>query len=511
VVKAQFSGAFLPGSGKVRLACSVVLVLATVAVFMPTGGHDFVNYDDNLYVTSNEHVQRGLTGEGVSWAFTNREIANWHPVTWLSHMLDVNLFGMDPRGHHLTSVLIHAAGSLLLFLTFSFMTGSLWPAFAVAVVFALHPLHVESVAWVAQRKDVLAGFFWMASVLAYSWYVRKPGVLRYLAVVLPFILGMMSKPVLVSLPLVLLLLDYWPLQRWEAPVFGLSAGKGRLLLEKAPLALLSMIMSFLTFHAQKAAGALTAAQEYPLAERLANVCTSYVLYIRKSVWPSDLAVFYPFYGRQTAPWHVPGAVAVLVLISLGAFFAVRKRPYYAVGWLWYIVTLVPVIGFVQVGGQAMADRYAYIPLVGLSIVLAWGVDDLVRTRPLFKKAAAALSVLLMVAMALVTWRQVGYWKNSVTLFRHAIEVTTDNWRAYENLGSALATQGKVKEAQAYFSKAYELNPYSRAELYVRSGNYMLRQGRTAEAIVNYRKALEIIPYYEEPRRRLEELGQGAGR
>ncbi len=370
------------------------LVLATLTVYWQVGNYEFVNFDDDKYIIENFHVQKGLTRDSVIWAFTATHVSNWHPLTWLSHMLDFQLYGLNPSGHHLTNVFFHLVNTLLLFLVLKLMTGALWRSGLVAALFAVHPLHVESVVWVAERKDVLSTLFWMLTLWAYLGYTKRPGVKRYLVILLAFALGLMAKPMLVTLPFVLLLLDYWPLKRIELgqSAIGLPAASQpstiankpgaqafRLLLEKTPMFVLAAVSSVVTFIVQKSGGAVGALETYPFKIRMANALLSYVIYLKKMIWPQNLAVFYPHPGQSLPMWQAAGAGLLLVVVSIAVIRAGRRYPYLPVGWLWYVGTLVPVIGLVQVGDQAMADRYTYVSLIGLFIVVAWGVPDVARS------------------------------------------------------------------------------------------------------------------------------------
>ncbi|MCX6375590.1 MAG: hypothetical protein NTU88_06080, partial [Armatimonadetes bacterium] len=368
------------------LLAALLLTVMTLAVYWQALNHDFITvYDDGSYVLKNEHVQRGLSIENVAWAFTTTDVYNWHPLTWISHMLDCQLFGLKPRGHHATSLILHLADSLLLLLVLTRMTKSVWKSFFVAALFAIHPTHVESVVWIAERKDVLSAFFWMLTMGAYVLYAERPGIGRYLLIMSAFALGLMSKPMLVTLPLILLLMDYWPLGRFRFGEPSPKKKKGKqpwsgrkLIWEKVPLLALTLGSSIATFAAQKHGGAMTSLDEFPLGVRIANAFVSYIGYIGKTFWPSKLAVLYLHPGASLPIWEVIGSALLLALIFVAVFRFGRGHPYLQVGWLWYFVTLIPVIGFIQVGRQAMANRYTYVPLIGLFIMIAWGIPDLWR-------------------------------------------------------------------------------------------------------------------------------------
>ena len=490
------------------LVC-VLLCLTTLATFWPVVRYDFINLDDHNYVVENPSVQAGFTWKAVAWAFTTGRCGNWHPMTWLSHMLDVQIFGLNPGGHHLTNMLLHTVNTLLLFILLKTMTGALWRSAFVAALFAVHPLHVESVAWIAERKDVLSTFFFLLTLLAYARCVEWPVVgvrspeyevlrsgfgsnrrgsrLWYLAALIFFALGLMSKPMLVTLPFLLLLLDYWPLQRLELKTW-LS-----LLMEKLPFFALAAVSCLVTFVAQKNSGAVTGVDYLSPATRIMNALASYALYLRNTIWPADLAVFYP-YSLSGLPERAAESLVVLAGISILAFINFRKRPWLAVGWLWYLGTLVPVIGIVQVGWQAMADRYTYIPLIGIFTGITWWAADLTMAWPCRKIALATAALIVAgVCVGLASF-QVRQWKNTETLFRHALVVTTDNMLAHIQLGGTLAEQGKINEAAAHFAEAVRIQPrYWRAlgEL----GFARMQQGKIEEGMDYCRAALAINPRY----------------
>ena len=479
----------------------LLLVIFALAVYWQVNGHEFVNYDDSLYVIENPQVKNGVDLNAVIWAFKSTHAANWHPLTWLSHMADVELYGLAPGAHHLTSVVFHIANSLLLFVVLRRMTGHLWQSAVVAALFALHPLHVESVAWVAERKDVLSTFFWLLTMLGYARYAERPGVARYLLVVGCFMLGLMTKPMLVTLPFVLLLLDYWPLRRVGIERFGEHQSGNLpcwrpllgLVWEKLPLFLLAIVSSVITFWAQKKGGAVGSMELYPLTSRVANALVSYVKYIGKTIWPVDLAAFYPHPGSLPA-WQVVGAGVLLVLITVAALRSLRQRPWFVVGWLWFVGTLVPVIGLVQIGLQAMADRYTYIPLIGLFMIVAWGVSELIGGWQHKKKLLATAAIILLMVLSVVSWRQTTYWKNSVTLFQHALAVTENNYLAHNALGSALKGSGQTEAALIHYFKALEIRPDYAAPHY-NIGHTLAQQGKQADAIRHFQKAIHIKPEY----------------
>jgi len=431
----------------------VVLATVVLAVYWQVTGFGYILFDDPKYVRDNAMVTSGLTLEAVRWAFSLSGYAsNWHPLTWLSHMLDVTLFGTDPGMHHLVNVLFHCANALLLFVVLRRMTRALWRPFAVAALFALHPLHVESVAWISERKDVLSTLFWMLAMLAYSSYVTRRGAWRYAMVALMLGLGLMAKPMLVTLPFALLLLDVWPLGRMTS-----LRVVPRLVLEKAPLFALAAVSSVLTFLAQRAGGAVERIEVLPMAERLANAVTAYATYLAKMLCPAGLSFFYPYPASiEAAPLAI--SLVVLAAVSVTCLVTFRRFPYLAVGWSWYLGTLVPVIGIVQVGSQSMADRYTYINLVGIFMALAWGMHDLAgRVRYGRQVLLAGLTVVLIV-LAGLTRVQAGYWKDSATLFSRALAVTRDNFIAQTNLAAALFEQGDNQAAMGHAREALRIKP-----------------------------------------------------
>ena len=506
----QQNGVMKEGSNSIHYGVMLFLVIMSLVAFWQVQHNDFINLDDNLYITENPSVLSGLTSEGVVWAFTTTRASNWHPVTWLSHMLDVDLFGINPRGHHLMNLAIHITNVLLLFGLLRKMTGALWQSTFAAALFAIHPLHVESVAWAAERKDVLSTFFWMITLWAYLYYIKKPGTGRYLLITLPFALGVMAKPMVVTLPFILLLLDYWPLGRVKfrhksgekpSPLKTIAPKskeimqktEWRIVLEKVPLLLLSIASSAITIFAQRKGGALSGLETYPLWDRIANALTSYVAYVWKMFWPSRLAIFYPYPGDNLPFWMVGGAVLVLAGVTYGVVRSHQAHPYLLVGWFWYLATLLPVIGIVQVGWQARADRYTYLPFIGLCVMLAWGIPNLLPIKSVYQKWLVGISSSIMLfALMVTTWVQVGYWRNSVSLFEHTLEVTEKNYLAHMNLGSALVAAGRLQEAEVQFSKVLEIIP-NHERTHYNLGVALALQGKTNDAIVHYSEALRLNP------------------
>jgi len=497
------------------LLICLFLILSTLAVYWQVKDYEYVYYDDNKYISENPHVLGGLTVEGIIWAFTTNQSSNWHPITWLSHMLDIQLFGPDPGRHHLTNLFFHILNALLIFAVFKKMTDGVWQSGVVAALFALHPLHVESVAWIAERKDVLSTFFWMLTLWGYVRYAARPTIYRYLLVILFLSLGLMSKPMLVTLPCLLLLLDYWPLNRFAVAASHPSAGARQrhllfqLVREKIPLFALVAVSSLITYLVQQQSGALKPLDAVPVGIRAANALISYVKYIGKMFWPTDLAVLYP-YPSMFNPWKVAGAFFFLSAVSVFAVWIVKRRPYVAVGWFWYLGTLVPVIGLVQVGIQAMADRYAYVPLIGLCIIIVWSASELVLKFPRIKIILTTVTATILLLLMAATITQVRYWQNTVTLFEHTLAVTTNNWLPHFNLGFALDRQGHTKAAAAHYQETLRIKPdYEQAHNNL--GLALEKLGRTDEAIRHYSAALYSNPDFEKAHNNLglalEKLGR----
>jgi tetratricopeptide (TPR) repeat protein len=485
---------------RTMLVC-LVLLIATLTVYWQVGRFDFINYDDTGYITGNDHVKSGLTLKGLIWSFQTTGLSNWHPLTWLSFMLDIEIYGLNAGGHHLTSVLFHLANTLLLFILLRRMTTALWPSAFVAALFALHPLHVESVAWVAERKDVLSTFLGMLSLISYVRYTQQHSRSWYGLALLCFMLALMAKPMLVTLPFVLLLLDYWPLGRIKFnSAFGLQSSDQTssvfsLLFEKIPFFILTAASCVVTYYAQQSGGAVVPFELYPLSIRVANAVVAYMAYIGKMFWPAQLAVFYP-YPDSFALWQVAAAAAVLVAVFIWVTVQIRKRPYLAVGWLWYFGTLVPVIGLVQVGSQAMADRYTYVPLIGLFIMIAWGGAELIVRRRLKRIRVAIVLGAVLMALMIVARVQTGHWANSITVFEHAIKTTGGSWVAHNNLGKALTDLGSGTEAFQHYSAALRYNPNS-AHIHVNFGSALLAQGKIDEAVDHFDHALKLDPDFAE--------------
>ena len=479
----------------------VVLALATFVAFEQLRNNEFIDYDDDHYVTRNQRVTGGITGESILWAFTTTHAANWHPLTWLSHMLDCELFELNAGWHHLTSLFLHIANTLLLFWVFKRMTKAVWPSAFVAALFALHPLHVESVAWVSERKDVLSSLFWMLTMAAYVTYTERPGIGRYMLVLLALGLGLMAKPMLVTLPFVLLLLDFWPLDRFAAPQsesvepYYQKATVYRLIGEKIPLFVLSAVSCAVTYTAQKSSGTVAPTELLPLSARVANAFVSYISYIVKMIYPARLALLYPHRYASMPAWQPTASFVILTFLSAGIIYASQqRRRYLAVGWLWFVGTLVPVVGLVQVGPQAMADRYTYLPSVGIFIILAFGGAELLANRPYRKIALGGCAGLVLAALLTCTRTQVSYWRNSLTLFEHALAVTKDNYTMHNCLAFALSSQGNLDEAVNHYREALRLIPYD-AQTHFRLADVLRLQGKLDEAISHYGQAIRNKPDY----------------
>jgi protein O-mannosyl-transferase len=510
----------------------VVLFALVLWTFWPAVHNGFVGYDDPVYVTGNGHVQQGLSWKNVEWAFTASEGGNWHPLTWLSHMMDCQLFGLSPWGHHFVSVLLHGLNAVLAFLVLLSLTGATWRSFIVAALFALHPLRVESVAWIAERKDVLSGFFFMLTLWTYAKYVTsdegrvssdeggwaensegnpssanpKHSARLYVWTLLVFALGLISKPMLVTLPFVLLLLDYWPLRRWEVQS---AKSAVRLLVEKVPFFVIAAIFSVITILAQRKEGAMTLA--VPFVGRVENALVSYCRYIGKTFYPNHLAFFYPYPYESGWPFvAIVFATLLLAAITVLAIYWRRQRPYLLTGWLWFVGMLIPVIGLIQVGEQALADRYTYIPSIGLFVALVWGAHDLTRPWQFQRSLLGLLAAAIALVCALKTRDQLGIWKNNEALFTHAIAVTRNNYIAYNNLGATFERQGRWEVAAAQFRQAIAEKP-DYAQAHRNLGVVFERQGEPGKAIEEYREAIRLNPSYADPHNALGLLFTAQGR
>lgn len=507
---------------KLTIIILFVLFVACLTTYSPVLNNAFINFDDQDYLTKNVHVQSGLSPANIKWAFTSVVSANWHPLTMISHMADWSLFKDHAGGHHLISLLLHIGSVFLLFLFLKKTTGQTWPAAFAAALFALHPLRVESVAWASERKDVLSLFFGLAALYTYSYYVEKPQLSRYFFCLILFALGLMAKPMLVTLPFILLLMDYWPLARWKKEVIperNITAEKvprktkptknksvrenadsavlettaiGQLLREKIPFFILSIASSILTIWAQQKGQALVSLQVVSFPERFMNAAVSYILYVGKMIWPVNLAIFYP-YQEGMPLWQLLAALIILLLVTAAVIFYIKKLPFLFVGWFWYLGTLVPVIGLVQVGRQAMADRYTYLPGIGIIIMTVWLLTYLSSDKKILRNILTAIACGILVILSVATWQQCGYWKNSITLHAHALQSTRNNDMAHYCLGSALRDQGNIEGALKNFQEAVRINPdfpdYHNDTAIILSMHYQ----RHDEAIHHFQQSLQLDP------------------
>ena len=471
----------------------ILFAIVTFLAYSQACLNDFINYDDDVYITENPNVHNGLTLESVKWAFTSRAAANWHPLTWLSHILDCELFGLNPAWHHFTSILLHTANILLLLKILLMMTGSLWPSVVVTAFFAFHPLQVESVAWAAERKNLLSGFFWLLTVAVYIRYAKKTTPARYLLVCAVFVMALMSKPAAVTLPFALLLLDFWPLQRLH--LFGknktpaTSAG-AKIILEKVPMLFFSAADCVITIIVQRAGGAVKTGPAVSLDIRLANAIVSYLRYIFKIFYPAKLAIFYPYPLDSLPLWQPVFYLAVLVLITAAAVFFGRRCRYLITGWFWYLGTLVPVIGIIQVGDQAMADRYMYIPSLGIFIIVVW-LSNEVFPDPRHKKILLAVAACIIAALLFLTQQQLNRWKDNLTLFGYTLSVTEDNFIMHNNYGNALAQENRVDEAVWHFKESLRIFPTVNAKTNL--ANAYMAQGHTGPALDLFNEILSVKP------------------
>ena len=481
---------------------SLLLATVTSIIYWQVKSFDFISLDDVNYVIGNQSIKHGINLESVKWAFSSVGYAgNWHPITWISHALDIQFFGINPGMHHVTNVIFHILNAVLLFIILEKMTGTIWKSAAVAALFAIHPLHVESVAWISERKDVLSTFFWMLTMLSYSWYAEHRTAGRYVIVAICYVFGLMSKPMLVTLPFVLLLLDFWPLKRPE--LIGTEmrddsrldirwSGMLPLLIEKIPLFLLAGAASYLTVLAQISSGAIRTFDLIPLNIRIENSFNSYISYLGKMLFPLHLAVFYP-YPMIFSPLLLFVCLLLLILVTLLVIIFTRRFPYLLVGWLWYLGTLVPVIGIVQAGSQSMADRYTYIPLVGIFLMIVWGLGDVFAKwhyREYFQKI---LTTIVFIILIITSWLQVSFWKNDETLFRHALAITENNYVAHGILGDVFLNRGNIDRAILEYLEAIRINP-NLFDVYIRLGNTYAKKNEDRKALDYYSKGLKIKPH-----------------
>jgi protein O-mannosyl-transferase len=484
-------------------ALFVLLAVPVCAVFGRAVAFPFVNFDDNTYVYDNPFVAQGLSLEALGWALTTTRGGIWHPLTWLSHLLDVELFGLRPWGHHLVSVLLHALNAGLLFVVLRRLTGARWRSWLVAALFALHPLRVQSVAWVSERKDLLSALLGLTALLLYLRYARRPSRGGYLALAAVFALGLAAKPMLVTLPLLLLLLDWWPLGRFSfrASAAGRGPGPAALLREKAALLAIAVLFGIVSIHAQRSVGALMDLDAYPLAGRVANALVATAGYLGKLLFPANLAVFYPLRPGGAVWPAAAGALAALAGITAVAAREARRRPYLLAGWLWYLATLLPVSGLIQVGHQAMADRYTYLPLIGLQLAAVWALAEISRRRPRLRAALVVAAAAVLPALAAASWREVGHWRDSEHLMRRALAVTRDNFTAHNNLATALMTQARYDEAVPHLEAALRIRP-DHFNAHLNLGQILLMRGRAREAAALFAEAARLDPGSADARRLL---------
>lgn len=479
-----------------RYIVVAILIAASLAAFGRIAGNDFVNFDDPRLITENRHVQNGFNTESIKWALTDSHTEYWNPLTWLLIMLDWRLFGANASGHHLVSLFFHIGAMLFLFLFLNKVTKSLWPSAFTAAIFVLHPLRAESVAWASELKDVLSMFFGMAALYAYAFYSESSKYSRYFICLILFALSLMSKPMLVTFPLVLLLLDYWPLERWQKAFNGTGYQSVRgLILEKVPFFCLTVGSSVVTLLAQHQAFEVLNIESLPLYKRIANMIVSYVAYLGKIFWPVDLAVLYP-YDFSLPVWRVIISGIILMSITLAVIYYIRKLPFLFVGWFWYLGTLIPVAGLVQVGAQAMADRYTYLPSIGIAIILSYSVALMVTHKIVRKEVVLVVASIVLTAIIILTWIQCSYWKDSIVLFHHTLRVTKNNYIVHNNLGTTLIRQGKLEESIKHTSEAIRLKPdYELA--YFNRGTAYAGMGQLNHALKDFNESLRLNPRHVE--------------
>jgi len=518
----------------------VVLAVVTLAVFWQVNQYDFITFDDHMYITQNSHIQSGITLDGFRWAFSTKYLGLWNPLVWLSLMFDYQLHGLNAGGYHLTNLILHIMSALLLFWLFNRMTGAIWKSAFVAALFALHPLHVESVAWIAERKDVLSAFFWMLTLCLYVYYTEKPVIRRYLLVLLCFACALMSKPMVVTLPIVMILLDYWPLDRLQSrkivtnmpEVMSVPTNKGKKknkfkkealkknispphvqklsepriagiiplwqLWEKIPFFILSIVLVIITLYNPNTPDILDnpGSKLIPFISRLANAPVAFVTYLEKTFWPHDMAVFYPF-PSQIPAWQVIGASLLILVISVAVIVMIKRLPYLFTGWMWFGITIAPVIGIIQVSistPYAMADRYHYLPSIGLAVMMAWGIPALIKSEEIRKKILFPGGIIFLAIMSFLSWNQCGYWKNSIILSSHTLNVTDNNWLAYHSRGDAYYILGNYRQAIEDYSREIEIIP-NYAAAYLSRGDAYYVLGNYRQAVKDYGRVIEIKPGY----------------
>ena len=479
-------------SDRQKLIVYLALTVVTFAVFWQVNRFGFVNFDDQFYVTENSHIQSGISLDSLHWAFSTKYFDLWNPLVWLSFMSDYQLFGLNAGGYHLTNLILHILSALLLFRLFNRMTGAIWKSAFVAAFFAVHPLHVESVAWISERKDVLSAFFWMLTLCLYVYYTEKPAIKRYLLVVFSFVLALMSKPMVVTLPVIMILLDYWPLGRFESREVNWVLWQ---LKEKIPFFILSAVIVLITLYTPDK----LPLREFSLGSRLANAPVAFVNYILKTFMPRDLAIFYPF-SDHLPIWQVSGAVLLIIVISAAVIVMAKRLPYLFVGWLWYAIILLPVIGIIPVGGFSMADRYHYLPSIGIAVGLTWGIPRLFKSEHTRKIILFPLGATFIALLSFITWQQCGYWKNSIILLNHALQVTNNNYLAHNNIAPSLDEEGKTEEAIYHYDEAIRFMPDIVLSnkghiLYNNRGGAYAKLGRYQRALEDFNEAIRIKPDY----------------
>jgi Flp pilus assembly protein TadD len=471
-----------------QLIIYLLLIVVTLAVYWQINKFDFINFDDVLYITENSIIKSGISSEGFYWAFGSKYFGLWNPLVWISFMLDYQLYDLNAGGYHLTNLILHILSTLLLFRLFHRMTGAVWKSAFVAALFALHPLHVESVAWISERKDVLSAFFWMLTLCCYVYYTEKPMIKRYLLVLFSFVLALMSKPMVITLPVIMMLLDYWPLKRFPSQKSNWFLWQ---LKEKWPFFFLSLILLFTTFYTP---GNHVSYQLLPLEVRLANAPIAFMTYLLKTFWPFSLVVFYPF-PAHIPTWQAWGTLLLIISISIFVMIAAKHRPHLFVGWLWFMITIALVIGIRQIGEFSMADRYHYLPSVGIGIMIAWGIPLLFPTETLRNKILFPAAMVFFMILSLLTWQQCGHWKNSIELWQHALNVTDNNYMAHNNLASALLEKGETQQAIYHYDQAIRINKYPAANY--NKGVIYFRLGQYQRAILSFSDAIRVRPDYAE--------------
>jgi protein O-mannosyl-transferase len=471
-----------------ELMIYIILTAAICCVYGRVTLFDFVGFDDPVYVVQNGHIQSGITWSALKWAFSTTYFGLWNPLVWISYMLDYQLYGLNAGGYHLTNLILHILSSLLLFGLFNRMTGEIWKSAFAAVLFALHPMHVESVAWIAERKDVLSAFFWISTLCLYVFFTEKQSITRYLPVLACFACALMSKPMAVTLPIIMILLDYWPLKRFE-----MQKGKNNLILwqlrEKIPFFIMSAVLIIFTLNIPHDRDL----KNMPLDFRFANASVSLVNYLQKTLWPQNMAVAYPL-PDHIPFWQIAGAILLLIFLSTAVIVMMKRRPYMFVGWFWYIATMLPVLGIIHIADFAMADRYYYLPSIGISVIMAWGIPQLFPKKETRRKILFPVVIVFIAVISVLTWRQCGYWKNSIDLWTHAVRVTRDNVLAYNNLGYALFAEGKIEASIEYYNEAIRIS-HGDAPAYNNRGNAFASLGQYQQAINDYNEAIRMKPYY----------------